>query len=107
SIQCSSEGQFLFFAARLPRKPRGMAEEQEEETEILEELEEETEDVEVASQDGSDAGGEGNNEVTVTQDEVMDKYKVVYDQALDRVKFPPDITAEVQRTWQLFLTHAG
>ena len=26
----------------------------------------------------------------------MDKYKVVYDQALDRVKFPPDITAEAR-----------
>ena len=29
-----------------------------------------------------------------SQDEVLDKYKMVYDQGLDRVKFPSDITQE-------------
>lgn len=30
----------------------------------------------------------------ISQDEVLDKYKVVFDQGLDRVKFPLDITQE-------------
>lgn len=49
-----------------------------------------------------------------SQDEVLDKYKMVYDQGLDRVKFPTDITQEAgpagfklelffQRTQQIFL----
>lgn len=48
------------------------------------------------------------------QDEVLDKYKVVYDQGLDRVKFPTDVAqeagpagqvagADFQRTQQIFL----
>ena len=33
------------------------------------------------------------------QDEVLDKYKMVYDQGLDRVKFPSDISAEADGIW--------
>jgi len=91
-----------------------MAEDLEEETEILEDVEEETEDVQAEAEDqedgeGSDIGdGEGSTHgETVAQDEVLDKYKMVYDQGLDRVKFPTDITQEIQRTWRRFLEHAG
>lgn len=87
-----------------------MAEDLEEETEILEDVEEETEDVQAEEDgEGSDAG-DGENSMqgeTVAQDEVLDKYKMVYDQGLDRVKFPSDISAEIQRTWKRFLEHAG
>jgi hypothetical protein len=30
---------------------------------------------------------------------VLDKYKMVYDQGLDRVKFPSDISAEADGIW--------
>ncbi|CAE7763997.1 RUB1, partial [Symbiodinium sp. CCMP2456] len=89
-----------------------MASEQEEETEILEEIDEEpTEDAEAEVEEGQDAGSDGESEAehdeTVAQDEVLDKYAVVYDQSLDKVRFPPDIVAEIKRTWQLFCSNAG
>eukprot|EP00435_Cladocopium_sp_Y103_P019377 s726_g4.t1 len=101
----------LLKEARIACRPEiAMAEDLEEETEILEDVEEETEDVQVEEDgEGSDIG-DGENSThgeTVAQDEVLDKYKVVYDQSLDRVKFPADITHEIQRTWKRFLEHAG
>lgn len=90
-----------------------MADDLEEETEILEDVdEEETEDVQAEesedNEDNASDPGEGSvHGETVTQDEVLEKYKAPYDQGLDRVKFPADITQEIQRTWQKFLTLAG
>eukprot|EP00913_Durusdinium_trenchii_P013741 g12901.t1 len=90
-----------------------MADDLEEETEILEDVdEEETEDVQATesedNEDNASDPGEGSvHGETVTQDEVLEKYKAPYDQGLDRVKFPADITQEIQRTWQKFLTLAG
>ncbi|CAK8999060.1 NEDD8-like protein RUB1 [Durusdinium trenchii] len=94
---------------------RSMADDLEEETEILEDVdEEETEDVQATAEESEDnednASDPGEGSVhgeTVTQDEVLEKYKAPYDQGLDRVKFPADITQEIQRTWQKFLTLAG
>mmetsp|Transcript_60983 Transcript_60983/g.142756 ORF Transcript_60983/g.142756 Transcript_60983/m.142756 type:complete len:1105 (-) Transcript_60983:15-3329(-) len=90
-----------------------MASEQEEETEILEEIDEEpTEDAEAEVDEGQDAEGsadesDAEHEETVAQDEVLDKYSVVYDQSLDKVRFPADIVSEIKRTWQLFCSNAG
>ncbi|CAL1164101.1 unnamed protein product, partial [Cladocopium goreaui] len=89
---------------------RVMDDEDIEETDFIEDVEEDQEEDNSPDRsvpEGANELEEEEEEEVVEADAALEKYKVCFDESLDKVEFPADTVAEVQQTWQAFLAHAA
>lgn len=78
-----------------------------EETDFIEDVEEDQEEDNSPDRSVPEGANELEEEEVVEADAALEKYKVCFDESLDKVEFPADTVAEVQQTWQAFLAHAA